>query len=107
MVCTKKKLNKSTHLCEDKIVKAKTQRRSVCTIGRPCNSMAEEEGSLASTSTKSEKDTSNYEYLLETSATKEDEDKDNDVSKKVATPQVVTSTMKEVNEPILICLYSC
>jgi len=83
-MCTKKKSNKSTHFYEDKTVKAKAQRRSVRTIGRPRSNMAEEEGSLAST--ESEKDTSSYEYLLETPTTEEDEDKDIDVSRKVATP---------------------
>jgi len=56
--------------------------------------MAEEEGSSAST--ESEKDTSSSEYLSETPAI-EDEDEDIDVSRKVVTPQVATSTMKEVN----------
>ncbi len=107
MMCTKKKSNKSTHLCEDGIVKVKAQKRNVCTIGRPRNSMAEEEGSLALTSTKSEKDTSNFEYLSETLVVEEDEDEDIHVSRKVAIPQTTTSTMKEVNKPILICVYSC
>jgi hypothetical protein len=49
---TKKKSNKSTHLYEDMTIKAKTQRRSVCTIGRSRKSMVEEDGSLASASTK-------------------------------------------------------
>ncbi len=97
MMCTKKKSNKSTHFCEDKTVKAKAQRRSVRTIGRPRSNMAEEEGSSASASTESEKDTSSSEYLSETPAIEEDEDEDIDVSRKVATPRVATSTMKEVN----------
>jgi hypothetical protein len=45
--------------------------------------------------------------LSKTFAAKEDEDEDIDVSRKVATPRVATSTMKEVNKPILICMYSC
>jgi hypothetical protein len=106
-MCTKKKSNKSTHLCEDGIVKVKAQKRSVCTIERPRSSMVEEEGSLVATSTKSEKDTSNSEYLLETLAVEKDEDEDIDVSRKVATPRAITSTMKEVNKSILICVYSC
>jgi hypothetical protein len=69
VMCTKKKSNKSTHLYDNKTVKAKAQRRSVRTIGKPCNNMAEEEGSLASVSTKSEKDTSSFEYLSETPTT--------------------------------------
>jgi hypothetical protein len=48
--------------------------------------MAEKEGSSSLVSTKSEKDTSNFKYLSETPATKEDEDEDIDVSQKVATP---------------------
>ncbi len=107
MMCTKKKSNKSTHFCEYMIVKAKTRRKSVCTIGRPPNSMVEEEGSLASASTESEKDTSSSEYLSKTLVIKEDEDKDINVYRKVATQRVATSTMKEVNKPILICMYSC
>jgi hypothetical protein len=79
MMCAKKKLNKSTHLCEDKTVKAKAQRRSVRTIGRPCSNMAEEEGSSASMSIESEKDTSNFEYLSKTPAIEENEDEDIDV----------------------------
>ncbi len=104
MMCTKKKSNKSTHLYEDKTIKAKAQRKSVCTIGRPRNSMAEKEGSSTSTSIESEKDTSSSKYLSKTPTTKEDEDKDIDVSIKVATPRATTSTMKEVNKPILICM---
>jgi hypothetical protein len=52
---TKKKSNKSTHLCENEIVKIKARNRIMCTIGRPHNNMDEEEGSLALTSTKNEK----------------------------------------------------
>ncbi len=107
MMRTKKKSNKSTHLCEDGIIKVKAQKKSVHTIGRPCNSMVEKEQSSTLASIESEKDTSNYEYLLETFVVEEDEDEDIDVSKKVATPQAATSTMKEVNKPILICVYSC
>jgi hypothetical protein len=59
--------------------------------------MVEEEGSSASASIKSEKDTSSSEYLLETPATKKDEDEDIDVSRKVATQRTTTSIMKEVN----------
>jgi hypothetical protein len=106
-MCTKKKSNKSTHLCENRIVKVKANKRSVCTIGRSHNSMVEEEGSSASMSTKSEKDTFSLKYLLETLATEEDEDEDINVSRKVTTPQTATSTMKEGNKPILICVYSC
>ncbi len=102
---TKKKLNKSTHLCEDRIVKVKAQKKSVWTIGRPRSNMAKEEGSWTSASTKSEKDTSSFEYVLETPTIKEDEDKDIDVNKKVVTPRAATSTMKEVNKPILIYVY--
>jgi len=69
--------------------------------------MVEKEQSSTLASIESEKDTSNYEYLLETFVVEEDEDEDIDVSKKVATPQAATSTMKEVNKPILICVYSC
>jgi hypothetical protein len=69
--------------------------------------MVEEEGSLASASTESEKDTSSSEYLSKTLVIKEDEDKDINVYRKVATQRVATSTMKEVNKPILICMYSC
>ncbi len=107
MMCTKKKSNKSTHLCEDGTIKVKTRKRSVRTIGRPHNNMAKEKGSSTLASTKSEKDTSNFEYLLETLVVEEDEDKDIDVSKKVATPRATTSIMKEVNKPIFICVYSC
>ncbi len=80
------KSNKSTHFCEDGIVKVKARKRSVHTIGRPRSNMAEKEGSLASTSTKSEKDTSSFEYLSKTPAAEEDKDEDIDVSRKVATP---------------------
>jgi hypothetical protein len=104
---TKKKSNKSTHLCEDVIVKVKAQKRNVCTIGRPHNNMVEEEGSLTSTSIESEKDTSSFEYLSETLVAEEDEDENIDVSRKVTTPRVATSTMKEVNKPIFICMYFC
>jgi hypothetical protein len=69
--------------------------------------MVEEEGSLALASTESEKDTSSSEYLSKTLVIKEDEDKDINVYRKVATQRVATSTMKEVNKPILICMYSC
>ncbi len=72
MMRTKKKSNKSTHLCENGTIKVKTQKKNVCTIGRPCSNMAEEEGSLASASIESEKDTSSFEYLLESPTTKED-----------------------------------
>jgi hypothetical protein len=68
--------------------------------------MVEEEGSLASASTESEKDTSSSEYLSKTLVIKEDDDKDINVYRKVATQRVATSTMKEVNKPILICMYS-
>jgi len=47
--------------------------------------MVEEEGSLASASTESEKDTSSSEYLSKTLVIKEDEDKDINVYRKVAT----------------------
>lgn len=97
MMRTKKKSNKSTHLCEDGIVKSKAQRRNVCTIWRAHCSMAEEERSSASASIESEKDTSSSKYLLETPIAKKDEDKDIDVSRKVGTPRVATSTMKEAN----------
>ncbi len=107
MMCTKKKSNKSTHLCEDEIIKAKARKRIMCTIGRPRNNMVEEEGSSTSVSTKIEKDTYNFQYLLETPIVKEDEDKDIDVNRKVAIAQGATSTMKEVNKPILIYMYSC
>jgi len=106
-MCTKKKSNKSTHFCEDEIIKAKARRRSVHTIGRPRNGMAKEEESSALTSTKSEKNTSNSEYLSETPVAEEDEDEDIDVNKNVVTPQAATSTMKEVNKPIFIYMYSC
>jgi hypothetical protein len=43
--------------------------------------------------------------VLETPTIKEDEDKDIDVNKKVVTPRAATSTMKEVNKPILIYVY--
>ncbi len=79
----------------------------MCTIWRPRSSMAEEKGSSALTSIESEKDTYSFEYLSKTHAVKEDEDENIDVDKKVATPRAATSTMKEVNKPILICLYSC
>ncbi len=69
--------------------------------------MDEEDRSSALASTESERDTSSSKYLLETHVVEEDEDKDIDVSKKVVTPQGATSTMKEVNKPILICMYSC
>jgi hypothetical protein len=69
--------------------------------------MVEEERSLASASTESEKDTSSSEYLSKTLVIKKDEDKDINVYRKVATQRVATSTMKEVNKPILICMYSC
>jgi hypothetical protein len=73
---TKNKLNKSTHLCEDGTVKAKAQRRSVRTTGRPHNNMAEEEGLLTSTSIENEKNTSSFESLLETPAVEKNEDED-------------------------------
>jgi hypothetical protein len=69
--------------------------------------MVEEEGSSALASTESEKDTSSSEYLSKTHVVEEDEDEDINVSRKFATPRAATSTMKEVNKPILICVYSC
>jgi hypothetical protein len=69
--------------------------------------MAKKEESLALASTESEKDTSNSEYLSETPAAEEDEDEDIDVNRKVVTPRVATSTMREVNKPIFIYMYSC
>jgi hypothetical protein len=59
-MCTNKKSNKSTHLCEDKIVKAKAQRKSVRTIGKPRSNMAKEEGSSTLASIENENDTSSF-----------------------------------------------